>query len=111
MFSHTKQGAVDVIAGLVPLDAETCGRLRSAVEHCLTRGQPKLLIDLSQTPYIDSIGLETLLDARDLCQSRGGACKLSAPNNLCSDILKATGLQVEFEIVADVVSGAGSFAL
>lgn len=110
MFSHTRQGAVDVIAGAVPLDAETCQRLRSAVEGCVTRGQPKLLIDLSQTPYLDSAGMETLLDIRDLCQSRGGACKLSAPNNLCHDILKATGLNAEFEIVGDVIGGAGSFA-
>lgn len=111
MFSHSRQGAVDVIAGSVPLDVESCERFRTFVEERLHRGQPKLVINLGGFPFIDSRGLETILEIRDRCHGLGGECKLASPNPLCRDILFATGLDAEFEIVADVIEGAGSFAL
>ena len=93
MFQLAKHGAVDVIGGDAPLNAETRERLFEALERCLTRGQPRIVMDLRKVPRIDSAGLEALLDVRDRCRSLGGACKLAGPNRLCLDILNATGDQ------------------
>lgn len=109
MFSRSKQGAVDVISGTVALNLEMCGHLISLVEECLGHGQPRVIIDLKNVPYIDSAGLESLLDVRDRCLEAGGHCKLCAPNHLCQDIFLATGMREEFEILDNVVQGAGSF--
>ena len=77
----------------------------------MRRGQPRVIIDLGSVAFIDSAGLEALLEINDRCLERGGACKLSAPNALCIDILNATGVGEELEVVDSIVKGAGSFAL
>jgi anti-sigma B factor antagonist len=111
MFNHFRQGAVDIISGDEPLQHEACERFLGTVEPALRRGQPKLLIDLGSIPFIDSVGLETLLDLRDRCTQRGGVCKLAAANALCRDILVATGIGHEFELADSLIDGAGSFAI
>jgi anti-anti-sigma factor len=111
MFSHFRQGAVDVISGDEPLQHDACDRFLATAEPPLRRGQPKLVVDLGSVPFVDSVGLETLLELRDRCTERGGACKLVAPNALCRDILAATGVGYEFEIADSLIDGAGSFAI
>lgn len=111
MFARSKQGAVDVIAGNGPLNAPNCESLRKLIDAATAQGQPRLVIDLRQVPFIDSAGLELLLDALDRCHHLGGGCKLAAPNALCLDILNATGVGLQFEIFGDMLEGAGSFAL
>ena len=93
------------------LQEENCDGLRAAAEDCVQRGQPRLIIDLGSVAFIDSAGLEALLEVNDRCVERGGACKLSSPNALCVDILSATGVDQELEVVDSIVKGAGSFAL
>jgi len=111
MVTHSRQGAVDVLSLDSALQEENCDGLRTAAEECVKRGQPRLIIDLGSAAFIDSAGLEALLDINDRCLERGGACKLSAPNALCIDILSATGVDQELEVVDSIVKGAGSFAL
>jgi len=109
MFTHSRQGAVDIITGNTPLNVEMCSHMLNLVEDCLGHGQPRIILDLRQVSYIDSAGLEALLDIRDRCDEAGGCCKICSPNHLCQDILTATGLDHEFEILDDVIQGAGSF--
>ena len=111
MFARSRQGAVDVITGDVPLNVDTCGDFQQQIEACLNRGQPRLVIDLRDVPFIDSAGLELLLDIQDRCVQSGGTCKLAAPNPLCTDILTATAVGLEFETYPDAIEAAGSFAL
>jgi anti-sigma B factor antagonist len=111
MFSHFRQGAVDIISGDEPLQYESCDRFLGTVEPILRRGQPRLVIDLGRISFVDSAGLETLLEVRDRCAQRGGVCKLAAANALCRDILAATGIGNEFEVADSLIDGAGSFAL
>lgn len=81
-----------------------------AVAGCLENGQPRVVFDLSGIPLIDSAGLESLLDARDLCQKRGGTMVLARPNPLCRDILRVNGFDKELQIFDDSVKAMGSFA-
>jgi anti-anti-sigma factor len=111
MITHSRQGAVDVLSLDAALQEENCDSLRAAAEECVKRGQPRLIIDLGSAAFIDSAGLEAILDISDRCLERGGACKLSSPNALCMDILRATGVAEDVEIVETIVKGAGSFAL
>jgi len=111
MVTHSRQGAVDVLSLDAALQEENCDSLRTAAEECVKRGQPRLIIDLGSVAFIDSAGLEALLEINDRCLGRGGACKLSGPNALCVDILRATGVDEELEVVDSIVKGAGSFAL
>ena len=109
MFEISRQGAIDVVAGELPLNAENAEALMRAFEKCLADGQPRAVLDLQAVPLIDSVGLETLLDIQDSFEQRTGSLKLASPNPLCSDILIATGIDNHFEVYPEVKSAVASF--
>lgn len=110
MFQHSKHGNVDVIAGDDPLGRDTVEDVTNLFEDRAGDGQPHVVLDLARVPYVDSRGLELLLELRDRCVSRGGSLKLAGPNALCKDVLRITRLHREFDVFDDAVSAAGSFA-
>jgi anti-anti-sigma factor len=109
MFDRTKQGAVDVIFGDDPLNADHVPRVLQLLEECGSRGQPRVVIDLDRVPLIDSAGLEMLLDVQEGFQRRGGALKLAVESNLCHEILQVTGVGSRFEIFPQTAAAVGSF--
>jgi anti-sigma B factor antagonist len=109
MFAIKSQGAVEVIVPNVPLKGEYVDELRETVQHCLADGLPMVVLNLHDVPLLDSAGLESLLDARDEVQKRGGTVKLAAPTPLTEDILRVTGIARHFEIYADEKSAVRSF--
>lgn len=110
MFARSKQGAVDVVAGDDPLNAEYIKDVSQLFDECISEGQPRIIFDLTHVPLIDSCGLELLLDVHDRCMQRGGLLQLVAPNALCQDILSVTDIASQFEVFGDIVEAAGSFA-
>jgi anti-sigma B factor antagonist len=109
MFRKSRQGAIHIIAGSVPLNAESNDYLKNAVEQCLGDGPPLVVFDLSEVPLIDSAGLELLLTMQEQIESHSGTIKLAGPNPLCRDILNATGLIHQFEIHRETKAAVGSF--
>lgn len=110
MFERTTQGAVEVIRGTDPLNAEFAPEVRDVLESVESQGQPHVVFDLTEIPLIDSSGLELLLDFQDHYTDRGGVLRLAAPNALCRDILKITDVGNQIELFDNVVSAVGSFA-
>ena len=111
MFEIARQGAVDVITGREPLNGETSESVSALISESCATGQPRVVLDLQYVPLIDSAGLEALLDSRDECVRRAGTMHIAAPNRLCRDILRVTGIDTQFTIFDDVLSAVGSFAL
>ena len=109
MFRESRQGAIKVISGSVPLSGDNLDFLRTAVEQSLAEGQPRAVLDLREVALIDSAGLNCLLDVLELFEGRAGVLKLAAPNPLCADILSVTGVGDYFETFQDVNSAVGSF--
>ncbi len=109
MFERVTQGAVDLIRGDEPINAEHAEELAGLFEETVGRGQPFVVLDMEKVPLVDSAGLELLLEYRDRLQQSGGALKLSGPNPLCEDILAITGVGACFEIFRESLSAVGSF--
>jgi anti-sigma B factor antagonist len=109
MFAVKSQGAVEVIVPNVPLKGEYVEELRETVQYCLADGIPMLVLNLHDVPLLDSAGLESLLDIRDLVEKRGGTVKLASPPPLTQDILRVTGLGQQFEVFADEKSAVRSY--
>lgn len=109
MFKATRQGAVDVIRGSVPINQEHAEDLRSALKPCFEDGQPMIVLDMSAVQLIDSTGLELLWETQDNVELCGGAFKLAATTPLVGDILRATGLRDRLDCFPDVKSAVGSF--
>ena len=109
MFEVTRQGAVDVIRGSVPLNQEHAEHLHCALERCFEDGQPMIVLDMSAVPLVDSRGLELLSETQDNVALCGGAFKLAATTPLADDILRVTGLRDTLDCFPDVKSAVGSF--
>ena len=109
MFRESRQGAIKVISGSVPLSGDNLDFLKAAIEQTLAAGQPRAVLDLHDVALIDSAGLECLLDVLDLFEGRAGVLKLAAANPLCADILSVTGVGDYFETFPDVNAAVGSF--
>ena len=110
MFQSTRQGAVRIVSGTNPLNAENVSLAQAAFQECLEGGQPRVVMNLQSIPLIDSAGLELLLDMRDRCAERGGVMQLASPSPLCRDILKITDVASQFAIFDDVNAAVGSFS-
>jgi len=110
MFKRVMQGAVHVIQGNDPLGADQVREVAGLLEQCLRDGQPHVVLDLENTPLIDSAGLELLLDFKEQYEQSGGALKLESPNPLCEEILSVTGVDESIETFPEALSAAGSFA-
>ncbi len=83
--------------------------IHGTIEECLTNGEFKIIMDLKNVPYMDSKGLESLIDAQELLKKKGGDLKIAHPNPICKDILIATRLTEHFEIFEDMAVAGRSF--
>lgn len=110
MIKESQQGAVRVLAIEGALNAEEGERLRDALVKKPAGGRPQVVLDLSETPLIDSAGCEALLDVRDAVVEVGGAAHLAGLSPLCVDTLAATGLQRYFQAYEGVQQAVGQFA-
>lgn len=92
------------------LDHGTVRRVEEAVQH-LVEGQdpPRLLIDLTRSPMVDSAGLGVLVKSHKRCAERGGTLKIAGVNDKIAKLLGVTHLTGLFEIYSDAAEGVASF--
>jgi anti-anti-sigma factor len=97
---------------LRPDDALTEGRLKAldkSVRSLDSEDPPNVVLDLSQVPYIDSQGLEYILDLSVELKEAGGSLRLANANATCRDILALTQLDRTILVCEDVEAASGSF--
>jgi anti-sigma B factor antagonist len=75
----------------------------------MERNEILIVINLSQVPFIDSKGLEALLDYHNKIRKRGGSIKIANPNPLCNEIFNITNMTTYFEIYFDLERAGKSF--
>jgi anti-anti-sigma factor len=76
---------------------------RQAIEHQLEdSGVVDLVLNLRDVPFLDSAGLEFLLDLQDQLAQRMGQVRLVKCHPDARKILELTRLEAAFEIFADV---------
>jgi anti-sigma B factor antagonist len=88
---HPEDGtAVVTLRG--QLDIDTAAHLRGALAAALERPVPRVVIDLSEVAFCDSIGLSSLALAHNHCVEAGGYLRLAAPNPFLRRVLTVVGL-------------------
>jgi anti-sigma B factor antagonist len=102
-------GPVDIIAPQSALVEESIEALQQEMQRHFRQSDTKILIDLSKVPYIDSKGLEFLLDSVEDLHKKGGQMKLCKASPLCNDIFLATRMSSFFEIYAEVEDAVRSY--
>jgi len=110
VIKESHQGAVRILAVEGALNAEEGERLLELLKAAPVQGRPQLVLDLAESPLIDSAGCEALLDARDTIVGVGGGAHLAGASPLCRDVLLATGVDRYFQTFDGVQQAVAQFA-
>jgi anti-anti-sigma factor len=69
----------------------------------------RIMIDASAIPFVDSSGIEALVDITDQLAQSGRALKLVAANDTLKEVISLVGWSHAFEYFGDVNAGIRSF--
>ena len=84
------------------LTFKNCEEVEATFKDYLDQKKNEIIIDFSKISFLDSAGLELLLQMHSELKQQGGALKLVQLDELCIDILKATQLINVFLIYEDM---------
>ncbi|MFK7790789.1 MAG: STAS domain-containing protein [Phycisphaeraceae bacterium] len=107
--TEQRHGAVAVIKPDGPCIQEQAQALN---ESALPKVRPmmgRVVIDLSASAYVDSLGLETLLDLSDAMENCGQTLRLAGVSATVREVLDLTGLTNRFEFHDDTNLAVRSF--
>jgi len=84
-------------------------RLRETLDDLMGSGDTRILLDLSEVPWIDSSGIGLLVKILTTAKQRGGSMKLLNPSTFTVKTLKMIALLDVFEIYEDQQLALASF--
>jgi anti-anti-sigma factor len=103
-----KSGAKIFLAPDFALVEENIASLDKEIKNCLDRNDLRLVIDFELVPYINSQGLEKLLEYHDQVRRKGGSMEIFNPNPLCNEILNITGITDYIDIYFNLENAGGA---
>ena len=92
------------------LDVDTATELHHHLANQVHHGRPHLLVDLSDVPFMDSSGINIILNAYKETRSVGGSIGLIDPAPAVQRILDLTGVSLtvpSFKSVQDALDDTG----
>jgi anti-sigma B factor antagonist len=96
------------LRGRLTLGEET-EALRFKVKQLIEEGHRRLILDLAEVAYIDSVGLSTLVSSYTSARKVGGDLKLLRLPRGVHQLLQITRLCTVFEIYDDLEAARQSF--
>ncbi|MGH7179280.1 MAG: STAS domain-containing protein [Tepidisphaeraceae bacterium] len=106
---ESRQGAVTVLKPSGPLTLNDAVEFRTLAMRVLSGSLGRFLVDMSAIPFVDSQGLEALLDVTEQLGASGQMLKLCAANKTVREVMTLTGLSAQFEHFDDVNTAVRSF--
>jgi len=104
-----QHGAVAVLSPDGPLIGEDAEQVRERVRETFQETMGRFVVDLTRVPFVDSTGLETLVDAGETIADIGMVLKLAGANETLREVFDLTGVKSSFEQYEDVPTAVRSF--
>ena len=101
---------VDLVSVVGRLDADTNPELEAQLMVLVSAENPRIIIDLSQTPYVNSGGLRVLVSAWRTTHQKKGDVILCGLNAELQNIFSMVGFDKIFRIEKDVAAAQTYFA-
>ena len=101
--------AVVDVSGRVTL-GEGSSTIRETLRDLTTKGNKKILLNLSDVSYIDSTGIGELVAGFTSAANGGGTVKLAGLTRHVKDVLQISKLYTVFEAFDDEAQAVASFA-
>ena len=93
------------------LDTVRALEFRKQVQEVIEGGAKNLVLDLSETPFLDSAGMAVLVSALKQCRQRGGDARMVWPQSEpVKRILSLTKFDRVFEMKNSVADAVASFS-
>ena len=106
--SRKERGEAVVLAPAGPLIGTEADRLSKRIAKVLEAGAGALVLDVSAVPFIDSQGLEVLVDTTEGLIRTGKALRICGANELLNEVFELTDVASLFEQFDDVDAAVGS---
>ncbi|HEX9998842.1 MAG TPA: STAS domain-containing protein [Actinoplanes sp.] len=91
------------------LDADTAGELHSVLASLLQRPVPRIVVDLTELKFCDSVGLSAFVTSKQVITARGGWLSFAGANPFLARLMETVGLSryfVIFPAVDDAIAAA-----
>ena len=88
------------------LDVATAPDLRQALQEAQYAGAHRVVVDLAELQFLDSLGLGVLVGGLRRARLHGGRLVLAGANDRIRQILEVTGLDRTFQLAGDVAEVA-----
>jgi anti-anti-sigma factor len=97
---HRSDVAVLHLSG--ELDADTATKLHATLADLLDRPVPRIVVDLSDLKFCDSVGLSAFITSKQVISARGGWLSFAGANPFLLNLMETVGLSRYFAIFPDV---------
>ena len=84
------------------LDADTASKLHTTLADLLDRPVPRIVVDLSDLKFCDSVGLSAFIVSKQVIAARGGWLSFAGANPFLSSLMETVGLSRYFAIFPTV---------
>jgi anti-sigma B factor antagonist len=102
--SSSEQAGRHVVAVSGEVDVHTAAQLGTAMDTVIDAGALHLVVDLTDTPFLDSTGLSVLVRALNRVRVGGGSVRIVAPADRIAKVFRLTGLDTTMPLYADLTA-------
>jgi anti-sigma B factor antagonist len=106
---ETQTGAIKVFKPQGPLTDQDVIAFKKLMMEAVEKTLGRFVIDLSAVPFIDSGGLEALVDVTQALSRAGQSLRLCTTTKTVREVLEITGLADNFEHYDDANGAVRSF--
>jgi len=84
------------------LDADTASTLHSTLADLLERPVPRIVVDLTDLKFCDSVGLSAFITSKHVITARGGWLSFAGVNPFLAQLMDTVGLSRYFAVFPSV---------
>jgi anti-sigma B factor antagonist len=97
---HKSDVAVLHLSG--ELDADTATKLHATLADLLERPVPRIVVDLTDLKFCDSVGLSAFITCKQVITARGGWLSFAGANPFLAQLMETVGLSRYFAVFPEV---------
>ncbi len=102
-------GTVDVLAPSGPIVDDDAEDLISMMTNRLSSPNARFVLSMEKVPYIDSRGIEGLVESSESLMGRGGRLRLAGVTATCREALELTGQSEKVDFFDTLQDAVRSF--
>jgi anti-sigma B factor antagonist len=84
------------------LDSDTSVKLHACLADLLERPVPRIVVDLTDLKFCDSVGLSAFITSKQVITARGGWLSFAGANPFLTQLMETVGLSRYFAIFPEV---------